>query len=773
VFAALNAFILRPLNVPRAESLYSIHRNGDDSASQSYPDYVDLRDRHHSFEALAAYNVLLVGFDASDGPARSWGIATSGNYFDVLGLQPYRGRFFHRADEHGLNSAPYTVLGHAYWHARFHDDPAVIGRTVLLNKHPFTIIGVAPPEFRGTLLVLNPDFYVPIVNQEPLLGGSRLNDRGSRDAIFMTLGHLKAGIAPAQAAADVDAIWADVVKAYPDNHKASTFSLARPGLYGEHLGRPMRMFLSALMLLAALVLVAACANLGSLFAARGADRAREIAMRTALGAGRLRIARQLFTEALVIALGGGALGLGGAVLLLRLLRALQPFPRIPLNIPLTPDTNVYAVAVLFAVASAVLFGAAPVRQALRTDPYAVIKSASRSSTPGGRLTLRDVLVVGQVAICAVLVTSSLVAVRGLSRSLHDRFGFDPQHVLLVNTLLDMAGYRPDQVPAMQKRMLDAAQAIPGVTSAAFVDRVPLNGDVSKGRVFRDEAADLRPANAAATVHFMRASPGYLRAAGTAVLAGRDFTWHDDEHAPSVVIVNQEFARRLFGSPSNAVGRFFKLQSGTRVQVIGVVETGKYESLAEDPAAAMLLPILQSPASETWLVVRSSADQSWLASAIRDRWRPLDPGLPSFMQSWENAMAVPLFPARTAAASLGILGLMGAVLSVTGIFGTAAYSISQRLKELGIRVAVGAQRKHVLQASLARPFKLLALGSAAGLLLGLVASRVLAFIVYQATSSDPLILAGTTVAMALLGLFATWIPARRAMSADPLRLLRED
>jgi hypothetical protein len=272
---------------------------------------------------------------------------------------------------------------------------------------------------------------------------------------------------------------------------------------------------------------------------------------------------------------------------------------------------------------------------------------------------------------------------------------------------------------------------------------------------------------------MRTSPEYLRAAGTALLAGRDFTWHDDQQAPRVVMVNREFAGRMFGSASNAIGRFFKLQSGTRVQVIGVIEDGKYESLAEDPTAAIVLPILQSPANETWLVVRSSADESALAQAIRDRLRQLDRGLPSLIQPWEAAMAIPLFPARMAAAALGILGLMGAVLSVTGIFGTAAYSISQRLKELGIRMALGAQRKHVLHASLGRPFKLLALGSAAGLLLGLVASRVLAFIVYQATSSDPLILAGSTVAMALLGLFATWIPARRAMSVDPLPLLRQD
>jgi predicted permease len=772
VFATLNAFILRPLNVPRPDSLYSIHRTGDDAANQSYPDYLDLRDRNHSFEDLAAYNFQLVGLDTGDSPVRAWGVAASGNYFDVLGLQPFRGRLFHASDEHGSNSAPFVVLGHAYWHARFHDDPGAVGRVVQINKHPFTIVGVAPPEFRGTLLIFNPDFYVPIVNQEQLQGGNRLNDRGNRDAVFMTLGHLRAGITLAQAAADVNAIWADVVRTYPDNHRASTFVLARPGLYGEHLGRPIRTFLSALMLLAVLILVAACANLGSLFAARGADRAREIAMRLALGARRLRIGRQLFTEALVIAFGGGALGLWGALLLLRSLRTWQPFPQWPLNVPLTPDANVYAVAALLAVASGLLFGAVPVRQALRTDPYATLKSVSQTA-PGGRLTVRDLLVVGQIAICAVLVTASLVAVRGLSKTLHDRFGFEPQHAILVNTNLDMAGYRPNQIQAMQKRMLEAMQTIPGVTSAAFVDRIPLNGDASDGRIFRDDTSDLRPANAAATVDFLKTSPDFLRAAGTALLIGREFTWHDDGDAPRVVIVNQELARRMFGSAANAMGRFFKLQSGTRLQVVGVVEDGKYESLTEDPIAAMLLPILQWPASDTWLVVRSDRDLSPLAMSIRDRLRALDPGLLSFIQSWDDAMALPLFPARMATAALGVLGILGAVLSVTGIFGMAAYSISRRLKELGVRMALGAQRREVLQASLGRPFKLLAAGSGAGLLLGIVASRVLAFIVYEATPRDPLILAGTTVAMALLGLLATWIPARRAMSIDPSTLLREN
>ena len=772
VFAALNAIVLRPLNVLHPENLYSIHRTLDDASNESYPDYLDLRDRNRSFESLAAYNFELVGFDTGENPARAWGVAASGNYFDLLGIEPRLGRVFHAADEHGLNSAPYVVLGYGYWHVHFHDDPGVVGRTVQLNKHPFTVIGVTPPEFRGTLLIFNPDFYVPIVNQEQLESGNLLNDRGNRNAVFLVMGRLKAGVAPAQASADVNAIWSDLVKAYPNLHRPSTFALERPSLYGEHLGRPMRTFLSALMVLALLILLAACANLGGLFAARASDRAGEVALRLALGARRLRVLRQLFTEALLIAVGGGALGLWGAVMLLHSLQAWQPFPQWPLNVPLTPDANVYAVAILLTLASGFLFGAVPVRQVLRTDPYAIIRAGSRS-TAGPRVTVRELLLVGQIAICAVLVTASLVAVRGLARTLHTGFGFQPEAAMLANTLLDMAGYRDDGVPAMQKRMLEAMQSIPGVASVGLIDRTPLNGDVPNSRIFRGDTSDLRPANAAATAEIMKISPEYLQTARTTLLTGRPFTWHDDMDSPRVAVVNQEFARKMFGSVAGAMGRYFKLINGTRIQVVGVVEDGKYETVTEDPLPAAFLPILQFPASDSWLIVRSGADPEQLAAAIKSKLRDLDPALPAFIQTWENAMNLPLFPARTATAALGILGLMGAVLSVTGIFGMAAYALSQRLKELGIRLTLGAQRPQMLRAALARPVRLLALGSVAGLVLGVLASRGLALIVYQATPRDPLVLAGAVLAMSLLGLLATWIPAQRALSLDPLVLLRED
>ncbi len=269
------------------------------------------------------------------------------------------------------------------------------------------------------------------------------------------------------------------------------------------------------------------------------------------------------------------------------------------------------------------------------------------------------------------------------------------------------------------------------------------------------------------------SPEFFAVAEMPLLAGRAFTWHDDKNAPLVAVINQVFARNVFGSLTNALGRYYKMWDGTRIQVVGIVRDGKYTELTEDPQPVMFLPILQAPASQTYLVVRSDSDPQLLAGNIRSRLRDLDAGLPAFIQTWTKALDRALFGSRLAAVALGVLGVLGAILSITGIFGMAAYSVSKRLRELGIRMALGAQRKEVLEAALGRAIKLLAFGSAAGLLLGILASRVLASLVYQATPRDPLVLAGVVLAMGLLGLLATWIPARRALSIDPAILLREE
>jgi predicted permease len=771
VFAVLNALALRPLRVPAPQSLYAIQRGNDQAINHSYPDYLDLRDRNRSFNGLAAYNLASVGLDTGNNPTAAWVYEVTGNYFDALGIHPYLGRFFHGSDEHGPNSAPYIVLPYAYWQNHFQSDRGVVGRVVQLNKYPFTILGVAPPEFRGTLAFIFPDFWVPIVDQEQIEGLNVMNARSNR-AILMVLGHLKAGVTPAQAIADLNSIGSYLEKAYPKDDGHMTFSLARPGLAGDWFGRPLKAFLAGLMLLAALILLAACANLGSLFAARAADRGREVALRLALGASRRRILRGLFTEAILISLAGGAVGLSGSVALLRWLSVWRPLSSTALQIPVDPDANVYLVALLLALASGFLFGAVPVRQVLRADPYQVVKSGP-SVRMGQRITVRDVLLVVQIAICAVLVTSSMVAVRGLMRSLDSNFGFEPRNAMLLTTTLSMAGYSGDSVPAMQKRMIDALETIPGVKSVGSVDRPPLHYGAYTSAVFTDKTTDLRPSNAAAEPATYKISPGYFNAASTALLAGRTLTWHDDKKSPRVAVVNRQFASKIFGSVPKAMGSYYRSGDGSRIQVVGIVEDGKYGSLTEDVQPAMFLSMLQSPSSLTCLIVRSARDPEQLSAAIKSKVRELDRGLPVDITTWNQELDGALFASRMATISLGVMGVMGAMLAITGIFGMAAYSVSKRLRELGIRIALGAQRKQVLEAALGRAFRLLAFGSAAGLLLGILASRVLGYIVYQATPRDPLVLGSVVLAMLLLGLLATWIPAQRALSVNPLILLREE
>jgi predicted permease len=775
VFGVLNALILRPLNVPDARSLYTIERGGYKDQATSYPDYLDLRDRNRSFDGLTAYILAPAGLDTGKNPAQIWCYEVTGNYFDAMRLQPFLGRFFHDTDMHGPNSAPYLVLSYAYWHSHFQDDRGVVGRVVQVNKHPFTILGVAPPEFSGTLLFFFPDFWAPMVQQEQIQGFNTLNSRGDHD-IYMVLGHLKAGVTPAQAIGDLNSVGSWLEKTYPKTDAYMTFSLARPSLAGDMLGPPVKGFITGMMLLAGLILLAACANLGSLFAARAADRSREIALRLALGSSRKRILRGVFIEAVLISLAGGALGLLGSVALLRELSVWHPIPQYPLHVPVYADATVYLVALLLALASGFFFGAVPVRQILRTNPYEVVKAGSTgiiAGNAGRRINLRDILLVVQIAICAVLVTSSLVAVRGLMHSMHNHFGFEPRNAMLVDTDLSMSGYSGDRLPTMQKRMIDALQTIPGLKAVGFVSHIPLGGGGASEDVYTDQTADLKPSNAAANVQLFSISSGYFSAAGTALVTGRTLSWSDSKNAPPVAVVNAIFARRIFGSVNNAVGRYYKREDGTRVQVVGVVEDGKYYQLTEDPRPAMFLPFLQRPTSSTALVVRSDRDPQQLAPEIRSKLRELDSSLPLTIQTWTEGLDIALFPSHVATVALGVLGLMGAMLSITGIFGMAAYSVSKRMRELGIRVALGAQRTEVLKAALGRAVKLLAFGSAAGLLLGILAGRALEFIVYQANPRDPLVLAGVVLSMLVLGMVATWIPAQRALSVDPLILLRED
>jgi predicted permease len=768
VFSVLNALVLRGLNLPGSQRLYSVEQR---EPLNSYPDFRDLRDRNRSFDGVAAYTIEQAGIKLDNNPSQVWVIEGSGDYFDVMGIKPYLGRFFGRADEHGPDSAPYVVLSYPYWKTRFQGDRYVVGRTVQINRHIFTIIGVAPPHFHGIELFFWPDLWTPLVNQSEIEGSSTLDERYLR-SLFL-IGRLKSNLALVRAQTDLDSIADYLKKTYPRDDDGMLFKLTKPGLGGNYLGPPVRAFVTGLMLLAGLILLAACANLGGLFSARATDRGREIALRMALGSTRRRVLRQLLTEAVLISMAGGAAGIAASVAVLRALSTWQPISLFPIRVPVNPDVRTYAVAMGLALLSGFLFGLAPVRQVLATAPWQVVKTAADALPARRWFTIREALLVVQIAVCAVLLTGSLVAVRGLTRSLESQLGFEPENALVITTDLNMAGYSAVRAPEMQKRMLDAFAALPGVTAAGMIDNLPLSFGNNEVYVYGADSSDFLPSHALTDTYSYAASPGYFKAAGTALLAGRTFTWADDKNAVPVAVVNRAFARKLFGSVQNAIGGHFRLDAKTRLEVVGVVENGKYNSLTEPQWAVYFRPLLQAPSLSTWNVVRTDRDPQQFAPRLYRTLRGLDTALPFTLLTWGKSLDASLFPARMAAISLGVLGLLGALLAATGIFGMATYSVGKRLKEMGIRMALGAGRVELLRAALGRAFQLFAIGSVVGLVLGLAATRVLAYIVYEASPRDPFVLAAAVLAMLLLGVTATWLPAQRALNIDPSQLMREE
>jgi predicted permease len=770
VFGVLNALLLKPLDVPQPTGLYNVVNGEQGDDNQSYPDYLDYQSRNRSFSDMAAYKIDKAGLSTGSATYKCWYYKVSGNYFDMLGVEPVHGRLFHSSDEHGPNSAPFVVLSYDFWRRHFDSDPRIVGAKVDINRHPFTVIGVAPSAFHGTDRFLWPDFWMPIVNGQDYENTDFLSNRGSHN--LWILGKLKPGVTIEQAGVDLNSIARTLAREHPDTDDGLSARLVQPGLMADFLGDPVRSFLAGIMLLAVLVLLAACANLASLFAARTADRGRELAIRLAVGSGRWHIARQLQVEALVISGIGGALGTMLSRTLLKGLTEWQPFSELPVHVTVSSDAKVYLVALVLSVGTGMVFGLVPLRQVWATSSAQIMKGGAAAPIVFHRFTWRDLLLGIQVALCTLLVTSSFVALRGMQRSLHAPLGFRPQDVVLAETDMHMGGHFDTSALPIQKRILEEVAGIPGVTSVGTIDEVPLGTGGSSTQIYRQGTTDTRPSNSAFNAKYFSISPGYLEAAGTGLLAGRDFTWHDDVKAPLVAIVNQTFVRKLAGNASPLGLRFMQADK-VPIEIVGVVEDGKYDSLTESPWAAMFFPLAQNADSDTTLVVRSHLSPAEIVPELSRVLARIDPNLPFTFDSWPDALALVLFPARVATVSLGVMGLLAAVLAVTGVFGMAMYAVSKRIREFGIRVALGAQAFQLMRSALGRPLVLLVFGSAAGLLLGTIASQLLAQIVYEATPRDPLVLAGVIITMALLGLVATWLPAQRALAIDPAELLRDE
>jgi predicted permease len=769
VFSVVNALVLRALPVERPKELAFLE-NAHYGPGQSFPNYKDLRDRNQSFTGLIGYRMAPMALETDRAAERIWGYLATGNYFDVLGVHPFLGRCFNQNDDVHAGASPYAVLSYSAWQSRFGADPAIIGKTIRLNRLPYSVIGVAPPDFHGTELFYWPEVWVPMMMEPRIESNSWLDNRNTWNT--WVVGRLKTNVSPPQAEADLNAVAAEMARQYPDVNDGLQFKLAKPGLIGNMIGGPAKSFAFGVLILAALVLLVACTNLASMFTARATERQREVAVRLALGAGRRRVVRQVLTETLVLSLLGGAAGYLLASFLSQALSRWRAPMDFPVQFSVNPDWRVFVFALAGAILAGMLFGSAPAWRASRTDPNAALRGTS-VTWGRSRLAFRDLLVVVQVALCFVLVSASFLSLRGLQQALKMNLGFQPEHVATAAFELSLAGYSEERGRAFQQQALEAIQQLPGVQSASYSNSVPLSIDQSHTGVFPADKTDLRPSDRIAVVVY-QTSPGFFATIGTKLLAGGEFTWHDDAKSRQVAIVNLAFAKRVLHT-ADAVGmRFRGGVMGPFAEVIGVVEDGKYGSLTESQEPAVFWSILQDYNSTTTLEVKSLLPATQMISEIRQAIARLDPELPLYgVGSLEQMLGFAFFPTRAAAIALSAFGILAIMLAATGIHGLVAYAVSRRTHEIGIRMAVGASPVQVLRLVLGKTAALLVFGSLVGLTLALGVGQVISSIVYETQPRDPLVMVGVWIAIALLALFASWAPARRAMQVEPLVALRHE
>jgi predicted permease len=776
VFGVLQALVLRPIDVPHPDRVMTLAHRDQPYPFFSYPEVRDVRDGNSVFSAVSAQMIQNFGLEANGVTRPVWGCEVSGQYFEVVGIKPFLGRLLQRADDDHPGASQAAVLSWPAWKSDFGADPNIVGKTVRVNKHPYTIVGVTPEGFYGTEKFGYLDIFVPMANEASLDGVDWLESR-SEPHVYSIV-RIKDGVTMPQVQAELNTIAARIARQYPKDEEKLSLKLTRPGLMGDFFGAPARSFLAGVLGLAGIVLLAACANLGGLFAARTADRTREIAIRMAIGSSRWRVIRQILVEAFVISILGGACACALAWMAITGLANWHPPTEYPLSFHIVmPQPSLFLMAFLISVLAGVLFGVMPLRQIFKTDPNEAIKGGASQSSVGHRWALRDVLLAAQVALCCVTVTAAFVSLRGLGKAMTMNMGINPKHAVLTKFELNQAGYSNQAADHFQRQLLERVSQLPGVTAAGYATTTPLSQDTDDSAVFSQQTTNFRPSNKAFNTYDYWVSPGYFTAAETPLLAGRDVSFSDTAKTPTVAVVNQQFARRLFHS-DDAVGRYFKNASGQPIQIVGVVADGKYFSLTEDQEAAAFFPISQEGTTHTSLLVRMRPDSSdaatnELAATIRKVIRDLDPAIPIRESSaWKNQLGMTFFVSQVATVALGLFGAFGLLLSITGTFGLASYTVCKRLRELSIRVALGAQAKQILSAALGRMLILLATGSIVGMLLGVAASRVLSAIVYQASAQDPFVLVAVAFTTLLTGSLAVVGPVRRVLHIDPANLLRE-
>ena len=780
IFSGVSAFLFRPLPVPAGNELIrpmEMSENRGLADEFSYPDFLDYRAQSTSFEGLSAECMIPAAIDSENQTNVSWGQAVSANYFDVVQVQPILGRAFYADEDKTTGANPVLILSHSFWQRRFGGDPGIVGKTVRVNDRPYQVIGVAPESFVGTKFALAMDFWTPMsmieeIDRSPKL----LTNRGSH--WMNALGRLKPGVSLAQASAEMTAIAGRLNEAYPDDRAKDTQAKVvteSEGRFAE-MGGIFRSAGAIAMAIVGLILLIACANVANLMLARAAARRKEIGIRLALGASRTRLIRQLLTESMLLALLGGGLGLLLAVWVTKLMNGFVPILEYTIVKDLfAVDSRALWFTLVVSLVTGLVFGLAPALQSSNPEVVPVLKGVPETvgKRGFGRISLRNGLVVTQVALSFTVLVCGGLFIKSFRKAQTMDPGFNNPNGLIVSLNPQLVGYDDEHARNFYEQLVERTQSLPGVEAAGLAQLLPL-GDSSNwnGPVLREGETLPRGAGGLSIMVNVVGS-GYFRTMQIPFREGRDFDNRDQTKTQRVVIINQKMAEMLWPGES-AVGKRITLGTSRTDpwEVVGVVKTGMYRALAEDPKPFLYYPLTQRQPSSMSLVIRSSVDPRNLVSAVRNEVQTLDRRVPiSAVKTMSDHLTYALWAPNMAATFSLAFAVLAVLLSAVGLYSVMAYVVSQRTREVGIRMALGANRGHVLKMITKQGMWLAGLGVVIGLLLALGLVRVLSSVLIGVSGYDLGIFVLVPLLLAVVALLACYLPARRATRVDPLVALR--
>lgn len=777
IFSCINSLLLKPLPVPEADAMVRLHETigPNVEASFSYPDYKDYNEKNSVFEGIFAISIEQAALSQENQNDVIWGEVVSGNYFDVLKVKPALGRAFLPEEDKTLDTHPVVVISHSLWQRRFAEDKSIVGKTIKLNGRAFTVIGIGPEGFYGSKYGLALDFWVPMMMVQAMqISPDLLTERGTR--WLETLARLKPGVPIEQAQAEIATITQRLNEAYPTERPSNKQVIVKPEIIGRYEDAEGVITLSSVMamVVVALILLIACANVANLLLARATERQKEIGIRISLGASRFRLLRQLLTESIMLSLAGGVVGLIFAYWLCDLMQS--GIPALPYNMVqglFAPDGRVLIFSFCLSVLTGIIFGIVPALHASNTEVVPILKGESGTMIgKSRRFSLKNALVVVQISLSLIVLVCGGLFLKSFRNAQKIDPGFKTENVMLLSLNPRLLGYDDEKTRALYTQLTERAAGLPGVKSVSVIERLPLaDGSNSTGPIIKDGDPAPRAGEGIGVLTTV-IGPGYFKTLDIP-FTGRDFDARDKESAPRVAIINEELARRVWPG-ENALGKKFRIGdvSSQLTEVIGIAKNGKYRSLGENPRPFLYRPMTQMSGRGMTLIVSGASNPTNLVGAVRAEVRSLDPQLPIYnIKTMNEHLSWAFWGFRTGAMFALAFGLTALFLAATGLYSLMSYAVSQRTREIGVRMALGAQARDVLKLITWQGMQLVAVGMAIGLLASFAVTRFLASLLIGVSPNDFWTFGAIALLLILVALLACYVPARKATKVDPMNALR--